>query len=61
MLKGLKKKKIKTMNNTMVINSDLSIIDTKLQPKQKEEQKYNCGYGEHFHDCQMGGGIWENG
>ena len=34
MLKGLKKKKIKTLNSKMAINSQLSTIESKKQTKQ---------------------------
>ena len=34
MLKGLKKKKIKTINNKMAINTYLSTIESKKQTKQ---------------------------
>ena len=34
MLKGLKKKKIKTMNNKIVMNIYLSTIESKKQTKQ---------------------------
>ena len=56
MLKGLKKKKrIKTMNNKMAINTYLSTTESKKQTKQQEEQRQNPGYREHFDGHQMGG------
>ena len=44
------KKKIKTMNNKMAINTYLSTIDSKKQTK-------NHGYRESFNGCQMRGGC----
>ena len=58
MLKGLKFKKIKTMNIKMAINSQLSTIESKKLSKQAE-QKQNHRYGDHL------GRVWrekrENG
>ena len=56
MLKDLfKKKNIKTMNNKMATNTNLSTIESKKQEEQ-EEQKQNHGYRERFDGCQVGGG-----
>ena len=54
MLKGFKKKKIKTMNEKMAINSYLSTTESKNK-LSKQEQRQNHGYGERFDGCQMGG------
>ena len=45
----------------MATNTYLSIIESKKQTKQTNEQRQNHGYGERFHDCQMGGGCGEMG
>ena len=60
MLKDLFKKKIKTMNNKMTINTYLSTIEAKKLCKQVE-QKQNHRYGERFDGCQMGGDCGGNG
>ena len=59
MLKGLKKK-IKTMNNKMAINTYLSTIEPQNKLSKQEEQRQNHGYRERFDGCQMGG-VWGNG
>ena len=59
MLKGLKKK-IKTMNNKMAKNTNLSTVESKKQIKQ-EEQRQIHGYRECFDGCQMGGVYGEMG
>ena len=52
MLKGLKKKKIKTMNTKMATNSHLSTTESikqkqkKLSKQQEEEQNHR--YGDHL-------------
>ena len=53
MLKGLKKTKIKTMNNKMIINAYLSTIESKKQTKQTRTET-NHRYREHFANCQVG-------
>ena len=47
MLKGPKKKKIKTMNSKMSINPQLLTNESKKQTKQTE-QKLNHRYGDHL-------------
>ena len=37
-LEGLKKKKIKTMNNKMAVNTNLSTIDSKILSKQEQQE-----------------------
>ena len=62
MLKGLKKKKkIKTMNIKMAINSQLSIIEYNNKPSKQARQKQNHRYGDHLESYQLGGGRdkWE--
>ena len=39
MVKGLNKKKIKTMNNKMAINTYLSTVESKKQTKQTKRTK----------------------
>ena len=53
-----KKKKIKTMNNKMAINTHLSITESKKETSKQEEQRQNHGYTERFDGCQMGRGCW---
>ena len=58
MLRDLfRKKKIKTMNNKMSKNTNISTIEYKKQTKQTREQRQNHGYREHLDGCQMGGGC----
>ena len=50
-----KKKKIKTMNNKMAINTDPSTTESNKKKKlSKQEQRQNHGYGDNFDGCQMG-------
>ena len=44
----------------MAKNTYLSIIESKKQTKQREEQRQIHKYREHFDGCQMGGefGKW---
>ena len=51
-----KKKKIKTMNNKMAINTYLSIIESKNKLSKQEEKTENHGYGECVYGYQMGVG-----
>ena len=57
MLKGLKKKKIKTVNNKMAKNI-YQQLNLKNKLSKQEEQRQNHGYGEHFDGCQTGGAYW---
>ena len=55
--RDLFKKKLKTMNDKMVIH-----IYQKLNLKNelsKQEQRHNHGHREHFYGCQIGGGGGE--
>ena len=61
MLKGLSKKKIKTMNIKMAINSQLSTIESKKQTKQTSRQKQNHRYRDHLEGYLLGGGRGEMG
>ena len=51
----LKKKKIKTENNKMEINTYLSTIESKKKNLSKQELRQNHGYKECFDGCQMRG------
>ena len=44
------------MNNKMVIDTSLSIIDSKKLSKQ-EEGRQNLGYGECSDGCRVGSGL----
>ena len=45
------------MNNKITINIYLSIIESKTNNQNKQEQRQNHGYGKRFDGCQMGG-VW---
>ena len=53
--RGLLKKKIKTMNIKMAMNSQLSTTEPKKLSKQAN-QKQNRRYGDHLEGYQLGGG-----
>ena len=44
------------MNIKTAINSQLSVIESKIQTKQTAEQKQNQRYRDHLEDYQLGGG-----
>ena len=50
-----KKEKIKTTNNKMSKNTNISTIEYKKQTKQTRKTEQNHEYGECFDGCQMGG------
>ena len=59
MLKGLfNKKKTKTMNNEIAINTYLKTIESKDKLSKQGEYKQNHRYREQFDGCQMGEGYW---
>ena len=44
------------MNIKTAINSQLSVIESKIQTKQTAEQKQNQRYRDHLEDYYLGGG-----
>ena len=47
------------MNNKMAKMLIYEQLNLKNKLSKQEEQRQNHGFGEHFDDCQMGGGRGE--
>ena len=55
-----KKTEIKTMNNKMAKNTDLSTNESKNKLSKQEEQRQNYGYREYLNAYPVGG-VWRYG
>ena len=47
------------MNNEVAKIHIYQQLNLKNKLRKQEKQRQNCGYGEHFDGCQMGGGVGE--